>query len=171
MSSAVPRANPLFSVKQMAVIDWAAVECRRQRSNELSVAWMLHAWQLALTVSASNASQLGPDGARRLNEDTIKEIGRLVEPYVNARGYREVGVRVGSDVKLDWRQVPRAMANLVAAADTLDPDEWFYEYENIHPWRDGNGRSGSILWNWLRGSLAAPEEPPEFWGPREQVHL
>lgn len=156
-------SRPLFTRRQMAVVDWAAVECRRQRSGELSVAWMLHAWQFALSTSLNKS--------RQITEPAVVEIGRLVEPYVNGRGYREVGVRVGSDVKLDWRQVPRAMANLVAAADTLEPGEWFYEYENIHPWRDGNGRSGSILWNWLRGSLTEPGEPPEFWGPREEVAL
>jgi len=154
------KARP-FSAGQLEVIDWAAVECRRQRSNELSVARMLHAWQFAISQATTGVP----------TEPAILTLGALVEPDVNRRGYREVGVRVGHDIKLDWRQVPRAMENLVSAVDTLDPDRWFYEYENIHPYRDGNGRSGSILWNWLRGSLAKPKEPPEFWGEREPVHV
>lgn len=148
-----------FSAAQLAVIDWAAIECRRQRSNELSVSWMLHAWQYAMRVTALPI------------ELDVLAMGALVEPYVNARGYRQCGVRVGNDVKLDWRQVPRAMENLLEAVERLDPDEWFYQYENIHPFRDGNGRTGAILYNWLRKSLGAPIEPPECWGPREEVRL
>ena len=151
-----------FTDAQMDVIRWAAKECRRQRSSEVSVYWMLNAWNWAME--------------RRLEspfptEKDILELARLVEPYVNARGYRRVGVRVGSDVKGPAEHVPRQVEALVGAVDAMAAREWFYHYEDIHPFRDGNGRSGSILYNWLNGTLDRPEEPPEFWGEREAVSL
>lgn len=159
----------LFTKRQMAVIEWATIECRRQRSGEVSVAWMLHAWECAVILTSQNDAQrqepLWP------NEAAILEIARLVEPQVNKNGYRQVSVRVGSDIKMDWKHVPRTMTNLIRAAGEITPKDWFHEYENIHPFRDGNGRTGSILYNWLMGTLETPLEPPEFWGPREEVVL
>jgi fido (protein-threonine AMPylation protein) len=43
-------------------------------------------------------------------------------------------------------------------------DQFYYEYENIHPFRDGNGRTGKILYNYLLGTLDNPKMPPNFWG-------
>lgn len=43
-------------------------------------------------------------------------------------------------------------------------DEFYFEYENIHPFVDGNGRTGKILYNYLLGTLENPVLPPNFWG-------
>ena len=113
---------------------------------------MLDAWEYAL------ACRDAP-----ITEDDILALGVLVEPEVNANGYRRVGVRVGHDIKGPWQNVPRQIDSLIDAQDRLTPDEWYREYEEVHPWVDGNGRSGSVLWNWLRGSLENPDVPPDFW--------
>ncbi len=151
-----------FSDEQMGVIAWAAKECARQHSDEVSVLWMVRGWNLAMERFRAGCDPTELD---------ILALGAIVEPRHNIKGYRQVGVRVGSDVKLDWRKVPRAMINLRHAMATLSPDEWFREYEDIHPFRDGNGRTGSILYNWLNGTLGEPWEPPECWGPREEIVL
>ena len=39
----------------------------------------------------------------------------------------------------------------------------YHIFQMIHPFRDGNGRTGKILFNWLRGSLNYPEMPPNFF--------
>lgn len=143
-----------FDVDQMHVIEWAAWECTRQKSGEESVWWMLSAWNWAVVQD---------EAGYRPTENSILLLGSVVEPKRNAKGYRRTGVRVGDDIKGPWQEVPRQIALLCKAVDDLDPDEWFRQYEEIHPFVDGNGRTGSLLWNWLRGTLAKPENAPWFW--------
>jgi hypothetical protein len=150
-------------------IRFCAIECGLQQSGEASVWWMANAWVQAQRIQ------------RPLVVDDVLALGALVEPDRNAAGYRQVGVRVGGDVKGDWHNVPRQMVNLLEAQDRLTPAEWFREYEEIHPFVDGNGRTGQILFNLLSGTLDAPEWAPDYWGdwrrqedagaPRGAVHL
>ena len=147
---------------------WAAEECARQHSGEQSCGWMLAGWLHAY----EHAAELP-------TETDILRVAHLVEPRFNdGTSYRRPGitpsgkrisgnVRVGANVKCRWEEVPGRMTRLVAflydpKAD-VDPDEWYRHFEEAHPLADGNGRTGNILWNWLRGTLAHPEVPPDFW--------
>jgi hypothetical protein len=151
-----------FDAAQLRVVEWAAWECTRQKSGEASVWWMVSAWNWAYGRSLDSSF---PD------EKDILMLGSLVEPHKNANGYRRVGVRVGMDVKGPWERVPDQIRALVDAVARLDPDKWFLEYEEIHPFVDGNGRTGSILWNWIQGTLAEPENAPWFWGHVDRPDL
>lgn len=142
----------------LAVVRWAAQECEWQGSGERSVPWMIDGWLYARRYRSG-----------RPTVATIVRIGALVEPRHNRLGLRTVGVRVGYDVKMHPSLVPAALRALVAS-EGLSPAEWFRQYEEIHPFRDGNGRTGNILFNWLSGSLLAPAMPPNLWhDPRRDV--
>lgn len=138
-------------------VHWAAAECERQHSGEFSVWWMCN----ALTI----ARQLAEGGARPSYQLTIITIGQRVEPQINQDGYRAVGVRVGIHVMPDSGEVPRLIDNLCEHGTDLTAAEWFKEFEEIHPFRDGNGRTGAILYNWLNDTLDKPVTAPDFWNP------
>lgn len=157
-----------FSEGQLHVIKWAAEECERQRSGEESVAHMLNAWNEA----RYRASQRSVP-----TENDILEFGRLVEPVKNAEGYRRCGVRVGSNVKGPWEAVPRQMAQLVQAVDVLSPEAYWFEFERIHPFIDGNGRVGSLLYCWRMCRLGLPihspdwDDPIGYWGSQDDYAM
>lgn len=95
----------------------------------------------------------------------VEWLGRLVEPVTNQRGFREYGVTVGDHIPPPAREVPRLVAQLVDLGwPELTPDQWYLEFERIHPFADGNGRVGKILHNWLSGTLEDPVLVQDFFG-------
>lgn len=146
---------------QLRVVRWAAEECKRQRSGELSVAGMVEAWNYAMRRST-------------LGQEAILHMAKLIEPEVNAKGWRSVNVRVGYDVKGPWEEVPRQMALYVNGLEDMEAEEAYRHFEQIHPFRDGNGRVGTLIYNWKRCSLETPIHPPDwddpaaYWGDAEK---
>lgn len=139
----------------MRHVRWAAEECHWQQSGEPSVAWMLDGWT---HVMHSPANEVFPPTLA-----LIQQLGAIVEPRHNDGGFRSVDVRVGYSVKMPHADVPAAMEHWVAYLPEMTPTVAFERFEEIHPFRDGNGRTGSIIFNVLNSTLHEPVHPPNLW--------
>lgn len=143
------------------VVDYCAEEVTRQGHNisDLDgierVGWMLNAWGYALEHSVY----------ARPDVHCAITMGTMVERVANAGGIRRCGVRVGDRVCPPHKEVHAMLNSLFLRRDELDPMAFYKEFEEIHPFADGNGRTGKIILNWLNGTLLHPIFPPnDFWG-------
>ena len=89
----------------------------------------------------------------------------------NEKGYfRECAVYIGGRQGLRYDQIPTAiehwLMNLMDAVENGKKESEIWKekitkehhiiYEEIHPWIDGNGRTGRIFMNWERMMLGLP---------------
>ena len=169
----------MFTPEQLSIIRYCTDECIRQQSGMASVYNMINAWDWAAKQS------------QEIDVDFIDHLGRLVEPGKNIGGIRTTPISIGYEVR-EADRLPERLNTLIEAYydGRLNPepiarearinkswkiyskyskaniaeDIFYLEYEQIHPFNDGNGRTGKILYNYLRDSMDDPKMPPNFWG-------
>lgn len=148
----------------LALVKFCGIEIANQQDSPGCVIDMVEAW---LQAQRWATNQSFPT----FTLANIQWLGWRVKPVVNVDGqWRRVNLLVADPVPRypfpDFQEVPRLMQEWHEAVveARFTPEEAYKAFEEIHPFRDGNGRTGKIIYNWLGRTLDNPTMPPKFWG-------
>lgn len=155
----------------MHPFDYVVHETERQSGTMREAIGMFYALQMFKTRYQSG---------HRINEGLIL---MAVQSINDLKGYRKVpavfnqglpaippGVQLNQAMKRWNETINSHQAEVTSFSDNLFnkprdiADYLTREFLTIHPFEDGNGRVGSLIWNFLNESIAHPEPMPYFFG-------
>lgn len=148
----------MFSDHIKKVVEFCSEQCHRQGVGPLSVNDMFKAYDYLFGYMASSHNTT-------VTVPLILRLGKYVEPNVNDGGHRKGPVFIKDVEMTNWTNVTHLLLQLCEAQDALSAEEFYWEFERIHPFYDGNGRVGAMLYNLKLNNLLWPVQPPEMVWP------
>jgi hypothetical protein len=139
--------------------DWCYAECERQHATTpADIKGMEQAWRIALAFDRLS---------HPVNVEAIKSLAYQIDPVANPGGRFRTGPAVFMDggTAANPQDIERYLSELFTTENMhfdLSPAEFYKELMWIHPWKDGNGRVGALVYNWLNGTLDNPVTPPPY---------
>lgn len=149
------------------LVEYVVSECVRQQTGPAQVGYMLN----ALDWASAESSHFIQSSLPTLNDAMY--LASLVEPDVNFWRNNEDNFRKTPVTFQDggyachWTSVLRGaqlLFDILLNMDLVAIDQWCKSFLDIHPWADGNGRTVSILRNWILGTLDSPTTLPYYYG-------
>lgn len=141
------------------IVAYCAEEVRRQQDTPWHVYKMWSAWKWALDEHGSGHDT---QPFLPLTHTLIRHLAGMIDELAEP-GYREYNIHIGGDVR-GFHDIHAKMDELLPLQQVITHDDWYYRFELIHPFGDGNGRTGKLLYNWIRGTLENPVWPHNYFG-------
>lgn len=175
----------MFDNMELSVVKYCSEEVERQQDGPIEVFHLVNAWSYAVFTSYRSFLNLEiiervgvivkPDmnqgGFRKTQvwvgnrecPDAVKAMALLFRFEQLLAGVQDFDIEAEKEM-INWAE---NIAKEIGADGELikdAPDAAYLIFEYIHPFSDGNGRTGKIVYNWLKKTLEHPELPPDFFG-------